>query len=100
MKSKDNALYKISRDLYERTIDLGGHPNEKAFFSVVKQEKDDSKITFDSAYLIGNETALQLSIKSCAQIGICSLLIFEKIYKKRFEILGLSDRINQLKQGL
>ena len=100
MKTKDKALHKISKDLYERTIDLGGHPNEKAFFSVVKQKKDKSKITFDSAYLIGNEPALQLAIKSSAQIGICSLSIFEKIYEKRFQILGLSDRINRLKQGL
>ena len=100
IKTKDSVLYKISKDLYERTIDLGGHPNEKAFLSVVKQQKDESKISFDSAYLIGNEPALQLSIKSSAQIGICSLLIFEKIYEKRFQILGLSDRINRLRQGL
>ena len=99
IKKRDNGLYKISSDLYERTIDLGAHPNEKAFFSVMKQEKDNSKITFDSAYLIGNEPALQLSMKSSAQIGICSLSIFEKIYKTRFEILGLSYQINQLKQG-
>jgi len=100
MKTRDKSIYMISKDLYERTIDLGGHPNEKAFFSVMKQEKDEAKITFDSAYLIGNEPALQLALKSSAQTGICSLLIFEKIYEKRFEILGLSDRINQLKQGL
>ena len=100
IKANDNNLYGISSELYERTIDFGGHPNEKAFFSVMKQETDKSKITFDSGYLIGNEPALQFSMKSSAQIGICSLLIFEKIYDKRFEILGLSDQINQLKQGL
>jgi len=100
LKTRNDNLFKVSSELYDRTIDFGAHPNEKAFFSVMKQEKNRSKITFDSAYLIGNEPALQLVIKSSAQIGICSLLIFQIIYQKRFEILGLSDRINQLKQAL
>ena len=62
LKSKDESLYKISNELYVRTIDLGAHPNERAFFSMMKQKKDESKITFDSAYLIGIDPALQLGI--------------------------------------
>lgn len=100
LKSNDENLYTISNELYERTIDLGAHPNERAFFSVMKQKKDESKITFDSAYLIGNEPALQLGIKSSGQIGICAFLMFQKIYEKRFEILGLCDQTNHLKKGL
>jgi hypothetical protein len=100
LKSDNGTLYNITNELYERTIDLGGHPNERAFFSVMKQEKDDSKIRFDSAYLVGNEPALQLGLKSCAQIGICALLIFQRIYQERFNILGLSEQLNALKKGL
>ena len=100
IKTCDMGLYKVSRELYERTIDLGAHPNERAFLSVMTQEKDKSKITFNSAYLIGNEPALQLSLKSSAQIGLCSLSIFQKIFKERFELLGVSAKINQLRQGL
>jgi len=100
LKSEDDKLHHAVNQLYERTIDLGGHPNERAFFSVMKQTKDPLKITFDSAYLIGNEAALQLGLKSCAQIGICALLIFQRIYPERFDILGLSDQLNSLKKGL
>jgi hypothetical protein len=100
LKSKDEGLFKVSNELYERAIDLGAHPNERAFLSVMKQRKDESEIRFDSAYLIGNEPALQLGIKSSAQIGICALLIFQKIFEKRFELLGLSEQINHLKKGL
>lgn len=100
LKSEDDKLHHIANELYERTIDLGGHPNERAFLSVMKQSRDPSKITFDSAYLIGNEPALQLGLKSCAQIGICALSIFQRIYPERFDILGLSDLLGSLKKGL
>lgn len=100
LKSKDESLYKVSNELYERSIDLGAHPNERAFLSVMRQKKDESEISFDSAYLIGNEPALQLGVKSSAQIGICALLIFQNIFKKRFELLGLSEQIDHLKRGL
>ena len=100
LKSEDVKLHYVASGLYDRTIDLGGHPNEKAFFSVMKQKKDDSELTFDSGYLIANEPALHLALKSCAQIGICALSIFQRIYPERFDILGLSDQLNLLKKGL
>lgn len=100
LKSEDVKLYHVASELYDRTIDLGGHPNEKAFFSVMKQTEDAAKLTFNSGYLIGNEPALQLALKSSAQIGTCALSIFQRIYPERFAILGLSDQLNSLKKGL
>jgi hypothetical protein len=96
----DKKLRDTVSDLYEKTIDFGGHPNEKAFFSVVKKSVNEHKTTIKSAYLVGNEPALQLCLKSCAQIGLCSLSIFQLIYKERFGILGLPDDMTALKKGL
>ena len=90
LKLEDTRLHNITKELYGRTIDLGGHPNERAFISVMKQKKDHSRITFDSAYLIGNEPALQLCLKSCAQIGICVLFIFQRIFRERFSLNHLT----------
>lgn len=100
VQSEDVKLYDIAKELYDRTIDLGGHPNEEAFFTVMKQTEGDSKLTFHSAYLVGDEPALRLALKTCAQIGTCTLSIFQMIYPQRFDILGLSDRLNLLKKGL
>jgi hypothetical protein len=100
LEKTDKKLRDIAGDLYERTIDYGGHPNERAFFSVAKKHDDKHKTTIQSAYLIGNELALELCLKSCAQIGLCSLSIFQLIYKERFDILGLSDQVKALKKGL
>jgi len=100
LENEDPRLRDIANELYERTIDYGGHPNERAFFSVAKKKSDESKTIIQLAYLIGNEPALQLCLKSCAQIGVCALSIFQKIYKERFDILGLSDQLTTLKRGL
>jgi hypothetical protein len=100
LEKNDKNLHGIADELYERTIDYGGHPNERAFFSVAKKSGDEHKPTIQSAYLIGNEPALQLCLKSCAQIGLCSLSIFQLIYRERFDILGLSDEMKAVKRGL
>jgi len=100
LESENHKLLKITRLLYERTIDYGGHPNQQAFLSVMKQQLDESKITFQSAYMIGNEPALQLCLKSSAQIGICALSIIRQVFRERFDILGVSDDLENLKRGL
>lgn len=44
----------------------------------------------------GNDS---LSLQTTAQIGICTLLLFEKIFPERFELLGVTDFLqnNRLK---
>jgi len=100
LEKEDDRLGNIAKDLYERTIDYGGHPNERALLSVTTKHVDEDKTRFQSAYLIGKEPALELCLKSCSQIGACSLSIFQMIYKERFDILGLSDALILLKKGL
>jgi len=100
LENENPELFKITLSLYERTIDLGGHPNEQAFLSMIKMTRSESMIKFDSIYLMGNEPPLALCLKSCAQIGINALFVFQIIYKERFDILGLSDKLNMMKQGL
>jgi len=100
LELEDQKLRKIAGNLYERTIDYGSHPNQQAFLSVMKQQSDDSKITFQSAYMIGNEDALHLCLKSCAQIGICTLSIFRLVFRERFDILGISQNLDSMKKGL
>lgn len=100
LEQEDKKKNDIARDLYEMTIDYGAHPNERAFMSLMSQSKDEKKIDFKMYYLIGDSLPLQLCLKNSARIGVCSLDIFKIIYKHRFDILGLSDKLDQLKKGL
>jgi hypothetical protein len=100
LESENHKLLKITRLLYERTIDYGGHPNQQAFLSVMNRQSDESKITFQSAYMIGNEPALQLCLKTSAQIGTCALSIIRQVFRERFDLLSVSDDLENLKRGL
>jgi hypothetical protein len=100
LELEDNKLKEIARLLYERTIDYGGHPNQQALLSVMKQQSKEAVTTFQSAYMIGNEPALKLCLKSCAQIGTCALSIMYLVFRERFDLLGASHELENLKKGL
>ncbi len=90
----------IIRNLYEQTIDYGGHPNERAILSTIKKTQEMDSIRFDSTYLDGDTLPFRACLKTSAQIGIASLLVFYNIFRIRFDLVGLPDQINRLKQWL
>jgi len=50
LETTDSKLGKISRSLYERTIDYGAHPNERSLSSMLKQNKKENDIEFKLNY--------------------------------------------------
>ena len=84
--------------LYERTIDFGAHPNEMSITSNFKiMEKEDHK-DYISNYL--NSDGIDNSLRTLAQAGVCVLLIFQEIFRERFELLGVSSELPKLREGL
>ncbi|MBI5845320.1 MAG: hypothetical protein HZB23_11695 [Deltaproteobacteria bacterium] len=100
LKINDEMLYIIVLYLYETTIDFGAHPNPAALFSVISQTTEENIHTFHSSYLVDDVTSLKFGLRVTAQVGICSLKVFQKIYMERFNILGLSQQIDILSKGL
>jgi hypothetical protein len=91
---------KIFQDLYQRTIDFGGHPNERSVTGNLRIiEKEDRK-EFQQAYLHGDGVALGHTLKTTAQVGLCALEILREIYSPRFDLLGVSERMLKLRKGL
>lgn len=97
LESVDPKIYKTTRLLYDRTIDYGAHPNEAALTSLLKKTEEEDNIKFDLNYLTGNTLAFQLAMKTTAQVGLCSLYIFKNIYGERFDILGISTKLDSFK---
>lgn len=95
----DNNLYQATNSLYNRTIDYGAHPNERALTSNLRRSEKNGYITFDLNYLTGDSPGLRLCLKSTAQIGVCSLYIFRHIYLERYDILGISAILDKLKKS-
>jgi hypothetical protein len=97
--AKDPKLSEIYQALYERSIDFGAHPNEKAVTSSLVKGSLMTK-TIQFKLLTGDGVALDNSLRSAAQAGICALKVFGTVFKAQFDSEGFSLRTNQTAQGL
>jgi hypothetical protein len=91
---------KIFDELYQRTIDFGAHPNERAVTSSMIIKDHDDRKELQQIYLHGDGPILDHGLKTTAQAGVCALEIFQEVFAARFEILGVRAEILQLRQGL
>ena len=94
LEKTDKSLCSTTRHLYERTIDFGAHPNERAFSSSLKIIEGEDRTEYKQLYLSGNNLQLDHALKSTAQVGLTSLYIFRHIFKERFDIIGLTQKMD------
>ncbi len=100
LKDVDPELCKTVNMLYERTIDFGGHPNERSITSNITMNMDDGDALIKQYYLLGDTLALDHGLKSAAQIGLSSLYIFRHIFREKFDILDVTTTLDQLRGHL
>jgi len=96
LKESSEATGSAARQLYERTIDAGAHPNRKTITLSMKREETDELVSFDLAQLNNNPEMLLFGFKTCSQVGICALKIFKLVFPERFDLLGLSGLIEEV----
>jgi hypothetical protein len=96
----DPSIFKTTKLLYERTIDFGGHPNERAITSMMEIIEKDGRKEIQQIYLVGNNKMLLNGLKSTAQVGLCALYILYNIFKERFDIIGITQKIDQYRSIL
>ena len=79
--------------LYDRTIDFGGHPNERAVTGSMAITERDGKHYVVQKYLHGDGVELLHGLKTTTQVGLVSLEIFNEVFGPQFELLGVKDRL-------
>jgi hypothetical protein len=99
LQSIDSKTHGIAQKLYDRTIDYGGHPNERAVNAQIKTESNGSHVKFTAEYFLCGDLPHQLSLKSSAQVGICSLDVFYNVFRDRYRILGIDARLERVRRG-
>jgi len=87
-------------ELYQRTIDFGGHPNERSVTEnmTITKEKDRRIMLSISQHKDGPQ--LDLALKSVAQCGMVSLEMLQVVFGARFELLGVNAEMLKLRSGL
>lgn len=100
LRECDQKLGQIIGDLYDRTIDFGAHPNERAITGSMTMTREDEKTIINQIYLHDDSIHLDHGLKTTAQVGLGSLLIFQQVFRERFQILGINADIDELRNSL
>lgn len=101
LKEREQELGEIVNSLYEITIDSGAHPNESALTSNLRFSKEDQRRMMHQSWVIDFEkqwVPFLKCVKIVIEMGISSLCIFQSIFKEKFKLLGVSDKIEGLKR--
>jgi len=99
-ESEDMKNAVVARNLYERTIDFGAHPNERVVTANLMMEEIIDGQKLSQTYLACNDLPQRHSLKTTAQVGLCSLYAFRLIFKARFDILDLTTQMDNLRSRL
>lgn len=86
--------------LYQITIDYGAHPNERGLTANMSIRKEEDRHLFEQTYLHGDSLSLDFALRTDAQVGMCSLEVLREVFSARFELLGVSAEMLQLRKGL
>ena len=96
LEERDASLHSDISKLYERTIDFGGHPNERAISGSATITRQDGRVEIQNIYLHEDSLALDHVLRTTAQVGVGSLMVLRHVFKQRFDLLGIRDTIDEL----
>lgn len=100
LSNRDADLHATVQALYERAIDFGGHPNERAVTGSMMLEQEPGRVEIQQIYLHGDSLSLDHGLKSTAQVGLGSLCILFHIFRQRMELLGVDEELKRLRELL
>jgi len=94
LNKKNPKIGKFAKELYDKTIDYGGHPNIWSIASNIKFVEEKGKWVLD---IFNND---ELLLPGCllvnARTGLCSLSIFRLIYPDQFKKAGIPKKLFSL----
>jgi len=93
----DPETAKVADMLYQRAIDFGAHPNERATTGSMTIKIDGKTRYFTQDYLSGGTQEHQHSLKTSAQVGLCALIIFQIIFPEIFREGHITEAIETMK---
>jgi len=95
----DKATYETTKILYDLAIEYGGHPNPSTVAMNLTEIREKDRVYLGHNY-ISDSITNQLCLKVTASIGICALLIFRNVFHERYDELGISAKLDELKRAV
>jgi len=100
LEEADKQTAVCARELYERAIEYGAHPNPKGMLTSMEIKQKDKRIQYTFQYLLEDKLARGVCMKTAAQTGVCALHIFRLMLEIRFNSLGITDKLLRVCQEL
>ena len=100
LRGDDKREAEVAEELYERCIDYGAHPNERALTHSLQTEEGPDKVDLRIIYLSNDPLIFRACLKTAAQVGASVLGIFRLVFRERFDLTSLSEQLNRARQGL
>ena len=94
------TLANIFDENYQRSIDFGGHPNPNASFSAAVLDESDGENSMTVLAVSDDPQIIKFVLKSTAQVGLTALCVLQHVFKEKFELLGIRQEIDALKNML
>lgn len=99
LERRDPKLGAIAKELYDRCILLGAHPNVGVLTNMEIIDTENS-LTWKLNYLHCDGAPMNCAMRTAAQVGLLALETCCLVYPQRAAILGIRDRMQQLRKGL
>lgn len=100
LRRADPEVFARVDALYEMSIDLGGHPNEKWLTATLKQYEKDGEQQFYSQYLTDDAGLLIFAMTSCARVGLAALNTYGLVFPERWQGLRIRSDVAALAEHL
>jgi hypothetical protein len=86
----DSSLADTFKKFYDRTIDLGAHPNPAGVMNMARIEKPqaDASGGIMTLALTTEDLSLRHAMQYTAQVGLTALLIFEHNFQSKLRVAG------------
>ncbi|MTD94879.1 hypothetical protein GIW81_11105 [Hyphomicrobium sp. xq] len=84
--------------IYQRTIDFGGHPNERSVTANIQVTEEPDRRQMLAILLHGDGVQLDMALKTVAQCGMIALELLETIYGPKFQLLGIKTAMLDLRR--
>lgn len=92
----DAATANILQQLYDTTIDFGGHPNEKGILASMRREETEEAVTYQVGMLNPEALLVTVTLKTAIEIAVGELKVFQLIFPERFRVMSLDLSIEQI----
>ena len=96
----DPATAAVLQTLYDQTIELGGHPNERGILAAMTRTETAQECTFGVVFLTDNPVLIAVALKTAVEAAVGALKTSRLVFPERFAIIGVDDEIEKILGGL